>query len=110
MATVFAHAVVAVTAAKLFGVPRQIMARAAGLAVLPDVDVLAFGLGIPYSYLFGHRGLSHSILFALAIAALVTSIGQQRGARHGHPPVAGWARVRGTGFCRSITWPAGRID
>ncbi len=38
----------------------------AGLALLPDADVIAFGLGIPYHAPFGHRGASHS-LFAAAI-------------------------------------------
>jgi inner membrane protein len=32
--------------------------------MLPDVDVIAFGFGIPYSAMLGHRGLSHSLVFA----------------------------------------------
>jgi inner membrane protein len=36
--------------------------------VLPDLDVLAFRLGIPYAADFGHRGFSHSILFAFLAA------------------------------------------
>ncbi len=42
----------------------------AGIAVsaLPDVDVVAFRLGIPYAAEFGHRGFSHSLLFALIVA------------------------------------------
>ncbi|MBC9249166.1 hypothetical protein A9179_02630 [Pseudomonas alcaligenes] len=31
---------------------------------LPDADVLAFKLGIAYADAFGHRGFSHSLLFA----------------------------------------------
>ncbi|MEN8261808.1 MAG: metal-dependent hydrolase, partial [Pseudomonadota bacterium] len=43
---------------------------AAGIAVsvLPDVDVIAFHLGIPYSSEFGHRGFSHSLMFAAMVA------------------------------------------
>lgn len=37
-------------------------------SVLPDLDVIAFRLGIPYAAEFGHRGFSHSILFALIVA------------------------------------------
>ncbi|MFN8580248.1 MAG: metal-dependent hydrolase [Gemmatimonadaceae bacterium] len=37
----------------------------AGLAVLPDVDFVGFALGVPYETMFGHRGITHSILFAL---------------------------------------------
>jgi inner membrane protein len=33
-------------------------------ACLPDVDVIAFSLGIPYHAPFGHRGAVHSLVFA----------------------------------------------
>ncbi len=36
-----------------------------GLALLPDLDVLAFTLGIPYAHPLGHRGFSHSLIFAV---------------------------------------------
>ena len=35
--------------------------------LLPDADVIAFKLGIPYSHVLGHRGFSHSLLFALLV-------------------------------------------
>ena len=38
-------------------------------AVLPDFDVIAFRFGIPYEAMLGHRGFTHSILFALVFAA-----------------------------------------
>lgn len=38
------------------------------LAVLPDLDVAAFAFGIPYDHPLGHRGLSHSLPFALLVA------------------------------------------
>ncbi len=37
-------------------------------SILPDLDVIAFRLGIPYAAAFGHRGFSHSLLFACAFA------------------------------------------
>src|SRR5467141_3037127 len=42
---------------------------AAGLvcSALPDADVLGFRCGIHYGDLWGHRGLTHSILFAAII-------------------------------------------
>lgn len=46
-------------------------ALALASAVLPDADVVAFGLGIPYESMFGHRGLTHSLPFALIWALLV---------------------------------------
>jgi inner membrane protein len=44
---------------------------AAGLATLPDLDVIAFWLGIPYDHPLGHRGFSHSLLFAGVSSLLV---------------------------------------
>lgn len=39
-------------------------------SILPDADVVAFMLGIPYRAPFGHRGASHSIVAALVLASL----------------------------------------
>jgi inner membrane protein len=38
------------------------------LALLPDADVVAFKLGIPYSAPWGHRGATHSLAFAALMA------------------------------------------
>lgn len=39
------------------------------LSVAPDLDSIAFKIGIPYESPWGHRGFTHSILFALIVAA-----------------------------------------
>lgn len=48
------------------------------LSFLPDADVLAFRLGIPYGAPFGHRGAVHSLAFAaivgLALAAAAKAL------------------------------------
>jgi len=41
------------------------------LAIIPDIDVLGFRYGVSYGDALGHRGFTHSLLFA-AIAAAVT--------------------------------------
>jgi inner membrane protein len=41
------------------------------LSVLPDADFVAFMVGIPYANPFGHRGMTHSLLFAVLVGALV---------------------------------------
>jgi inner membrane protein len=50
---------------------------AAALSLLADLDVVSFGLGIPYNSRFGHRGFSHSlccaVLVSLAVAVLASS-------------------------------------
>jgi inner membrane protein len=41
------------------------------LSVLPDADFIAFRIGIPYPHPFGHRGMTHSLLFAVLVGLLV---------------------------------------
>lgn len=50
--------------------PALLLAGAA-CSVIPDLDVIGFKFGIRYSDMLGHRGLSHSILFAVALGALL---------------------------------------
>ncbi|HET9839803.1 MAG TPA: metal-dependent hydrolase [Candidatus Angelobacter sp.] len=38
-------------------------------SVLPDIDSIGFHAGVPYSALWGHRGMTHSFLFAAILAA-----------------------------------------
>ena len=40
------------------------------LTVLPDIDVVGFKFGIPYDHIFGHRGFTHSIVFAVLVSLL----------------------------------------
>ncbi|MDI9238802.1 metal-dependent hydrolase [Lysobacter sp. LF1] len=73
MPTVFTHSVVPLAAALAMGVPRlgrRLWIAGAVAAMLPDADVIAFRMGIAYADAFGHRGASHSFVFALGIAAL----------------------------------------
>jgi inner membrane protein len=46
-------------------------------AALPDLDVLAFRLQIAYASTFGHRGASHSILFALFLGTIACLVAAQ---------------------------------
>jgi len=38
-------------------------------SIVPDVDVIGFQFGVPYGDLWGHRGMTHSLLFAAVLAA-----------------------------------------
>ena len=40
-------------------------------AMGPDADVAAFSFGIPYGHMLGHRGLTHSLLFAVVVGLVV---------------------------------------
>jgi|GEM_PF-862821 len=37
-------------------------------AIVPDIDVIGFKLGVQYNSLFGHRGFTHSFFFAALLA------------------------------------------
>lgn len=50
------------------------MALFSALAMLPDADVVAFKLGIPYGATWGHRGASHSLVFAVGGALAVAGV------------------------------------
>lgn len=47
--------------------------------MLPDADVISFALGIPYAAEWGHRGATHSIVFAVACAGLFTLVAPRLG-------------------------------
>jgi inner membrane protein len=71
----FAHAAPALALIPAFaarGTPERLWALGVLCAIAPDADVAAFALGIPYEHPLGHRGLSHSLPFAAALAAFVT--------------------------------------
>jgi len=73
MPSIFTHAAVPLAlwcAADRGRISRPLLAAGVVAAMLPDADVLAFALHIPYADSFGHRGASHSLLFALLLAAI----------------------------------------
>ena len=73
MPTVVSHAVAAVALIAAFpeqAVPRRLALLGAVCSMAPDIDVIGFRFGIHYGDLLGHRGLSHSFLFAAAFASL----------------------------------------
>lgn len=80
MATIFSHALVGCAVVSFF--PKKFRTRtiysAAGIsAMLPDLDYLGFINRIPYDSLWGHRGLTHSILFAACIGLLAFLIARR---------------------------------
>ncbi len=48
----------------------RLLAAGVVASVLPDADVAAFAFGIPYEAALGHRGASHSLVFAALMATL----------------------------------------
>jgi inner membrane protein len=75
--SVFSHAVFATSIGTAYAPskePLRILAWGAVCSVIPDFDVLGFSVGIQYSDLLGHRGLTHSLVFAALLATITSSI------------------------------------
>lgn len=77
MASAFSHVIVAVAMGKVFR-NKELGWRELGLgafcSVLPDLDVIGFPLGIQYGDLWGHRGMTHSILFAALLTGILVAL------------------------------------
>src|SRR5882724_8113082 len=74
MASVFSHAIAAIGIGACFyrpGTPKRVWVAGALCAVIPDLDVIGFRFGIHYGDFWGHRGFTHSLVFAALLASLV---------------------------------------
>jgi len=77
MASIFGHALAAYTIGKVSNIPLNPVKLSLLLifcAVIPDADVIMFNFGYSYSHPLGHRGFSHSILFAFILAFGIRAI------------------------------------
>ena len=73
MASAFTHALIAAVISSAFWRPvSPVRFWVIGIAcsVVPDLDVVGFGFGIAYGDILGHRGLTHSLAFAVALATI----------------------------------------
>jgi len=52
----------------------------AACSIIPDLDVIGFRFGVRYSDFWGHRGFTHSLVFAALLASAVVLVGFWRGA------------------------------
>lgn len=74
MASAFSHAVAALSLGTCFyrpGMPKRVWAAGTLCSVLPDMDVIGFHFGIRYGDFWGHRGFTHSLVFAGLLATPV---------------------------------------
>jgi inner membrane protein len=77
MASLFSHAVAALGIGAAFyqpGFPRRAWAMGTACAIVPDLDVIGFRFGVHYGDFWGHRGFTHSLVFAVILALLPTVI------------------------------------
>ncbi|NRD88999.1 hypothetical protein C8024_05350 [Sphingopyxis sp. BSNA05] len=77
MPTIMSHAAVPLVGAVILGRSRlslPVIATGLLFAMLPDADVVGFRLGIEYADSWGHRGATHSLLFAAVAALFATAL------------------------------------
>src|SRR5262249_15645291 len=77
MPTIVTHGFVATLLGKSLAVgrmPARFWILSVLCSILPDADVLGFPLGIRYEDLLGHRGLSHSLVFAFVLSWIVAFV------------------------------------
>lgn len=75
MASAFGHACAALTIGKIYSgkkLPVFFWVLSIVCAIIPDADVIGFKYGMPYQSTFGHRGFTHSILFALSMGFIAS--------------------------------------
>jgi inner membrane protein len=77
MASAFSHAIVALAMGKAFrqkALSWRELVLGALCSVVPDLDVIGFSFGIQYGDLWGHRGLTHSVMFAALLAGILVAL------------------------------------
>jgi inner membrane protein len=82
MATLLTHAIVGVALADLRRPPAaraKWWTAAALCSMLPDADVVGFAFGIRYGDLWGHRGITHSLFFAMVVGIAAAWLAGNRG-------------------------------
>jgi inner membrane protein len=72
-------------------------------SVIPDLDVIGFRLGVRYGDFWGHRGFTHSLVFALLTAGAAVVVGF----RHRAPEID---RLRLIGYLFLATASHGVLD
>ena len=74
MPTIFTHALSGWILSKglLKDKPKRFWLLSILLPLLPEADVIAFRFGIPYEHVLGHRGITHSIFFAICVGIAVS--------------------------------------
>lgn len=74
MASLLSHAVAALGVGAWFykpGIPKRVWVIGVACSVIPDFDVMGFRFGIRYGDFWGHRGFTHSLVFATILASVI---------------------------------------
>ena len=93
MASAFTHAIVAIAGGKAVWarkMPAKLWVGSVLCSVIPDSDVVGFAFGIKYQDFLGHRGFSHSLIFAVILSVLVVASAFKETAKFSKPWWALW--------------------
>lgn len=74
MPTIISHPAVALLRRAFGDLRAPVVVAGALLSILPDGDCAGFYYDIPYGSTFGHRGFTHSILFAVLTASIAAAL------------------------------------
>jgi inner membrane protein len=83
MASPFSHAVTALSIGTCFyrpQIPKRVWVAGVLCSVIPDLDAIGFRFGIHYGDFSGHRGFTHSLVFAALLVGMVALASFRRGA------------------------------
>jgi inner membrane protein len=75
------HAVAALAIGTAFArpqFPNRVWIIGAACSMIPDIDVVGFRFDIHYGDFWGHRGFTHSLLFAVILATAALALGFYR--------------------------------
>lgn len=77
MPTIMSHAAVPIAGALMLGRSKMsipVMLTGIAFAMFPDADVVGFRFGVDYADSWGHRGATHSLVFAFIAALFATAL------------------------------------
>jgi inner membrane protein len=106
MPTIVTHGIVAGLIGKCFAadrMPARFWYLSVLCSILPDADVLGFQFGVSYGDMLGHRGLTHSLVFALVVGLIVAFLAFAR-------PPQGWTRILLCCYFFGVTASHGILD
>jgi inner membrane protein len=87
MPSAFTHAFVGAALGTLFrrpSPPARFWLAGAACAAAPDLDVIGLWFGVPWGSMLGHRGITHSLAFAVVLGGVVTALLFRAPAWRGH--------------------------
>lgn len=84
--------------------PVRVLVAGFVASMLPDADTIGLPLGVPQHGIAGHRGLTHSIVFAVAVATLASIALAPRSTRSRSPVDGMPSRAAGPRGPRRARW------